>query len=459
MAGRDLEPARLDRASTPALFRRGGESYPEGMLYHARVSTDEARRRLDHTDEAYAFHLSQDELRRRFVDPWTACQEIVCGGLTFAPEHTRVEILQTSNASSQPFAGRASWNHAESSTDTHDVTDDFITHRDPRVDLSGTGGQPTRNPRAVMVVYGQDQAANEAIFEWLRAIGLEPREWSELTRATGKASPFIGQVLDTAFQDAQAVVVLFTPDEHVRSRADLVSSREAWRLQARPNVLFEAGMTFATHADRRVLVVLGNQDLPSDLAGRHYVRIAGPESLHELANRLETAGCEVRRGGTQWLNMSRFPVRDGLVFGPPDPPAQAETSAAVFARHIERELNANVEVAATDLLDRDLPLTGDEVARWTGSTEVTIRTRCGRSYAARFRAAGRGLAPADELRTKVAFIHDDLAAQTQAGSFSSGPRAGAWGAPARSSRWIDPLAVVEGAAHPSQPSSARSPAR
>ena len=96
------------------------------------------------------------------------------------------------------------------------------------------------NRKAVMVIYGHDREANNALFDWLRAIGLQPREWSKLVQATGIASPYIGQVLHHAFQQAQAVVALFTPDERVLAAAASPDDPRAWRLQARPNVLIEA---------------------------------------------------------------------------------------------------------------------------------------------------------------------------------------------------------------------------
>ena len=46
------------------------------------------------------------------------------------------------------------------------------------------------------------------------------------------------------------------------------------RLQARPNVLIEAGMALITHPTRTIIAVLGDQELPSDLAGRHYIRLS-----------------------------------------------------------------------------------------------------------------------------------------------------------------------------------------
>ena len=53
-----------------------------------------------------------------------------------------------------------------------------------------------------MVIYGHDRQANNALFAWLRAIGLQPREWTQLIRATGSGSPFIGEVLDAAGRPA-----------------------------------------------------------------------------------------------------------------------------------------------------------------------------------------------------------------------------------------------------------------
>ena len=158
-----------------------------------------------------------------------------------------------------------------------------------------------------MVVYGHDSEANTALFDWLRRIGLQPQEWGQLVQGAGGAAPFIGRVLERAFEQVQAVVVLFTPDEQVRG----IGTRQ-WRLQARPNVLIEAGMALVTHPERTVLVMLGSQELPSDLAGRVYVRLNGTSAaLHQIAILLQNAGCEVDRSGGDWLDPGIFPDRDG----------------------------------------------------------------------------------------------------------------------------------------------------
>jgi hypothetical protein len=75
-------------------------------------------------------------------------------------------------------------------------------------------------------------------------------------------------------------------------------------------------MAFATHPKRTVLVVLGDQEIPSDLAGRDYVRLESAGQLRDLAQRLEQAGCPVDLGGNDWLDIDRFPDRSGVVADP-----------------------------------------------------------------------------------------------------------------------------------------------
>ncbi len=74
------------------------------------------------------------------------------------------------------------------------------------------------DPRRVFVVHGRDDKARDAMFTFLRSIGLLPIEWSQAVAMTGKTSPYIGEVLETAFRQAQAVIVLMTPDDEARLR-------------------------------------------------------------------------------------------------------------------------------------------------------------------------------------------------------------------------------------------------
>lgn len=175
--------------------------------------------------------------------------------------------------------------------------------------------QPTKqsaDPRRIFVVHGRDVAAHDALVEFLRAIGLQPLEWEEAVREAGTGAPHIGDVLEHAFAQVQAVVVLLTGDDEARLRAchavpaDGPAEREL-RPQARANVLFEAGMAFATHPDRTILVQLGRIRPFSDIAGRHVIRFAGtPEDRRALASRLETVGCAVDLSGRRWLTRPDF---------------------------------------------------------------------------------------------------------------------------------------------------------
>lgn len=166
--------------------------------------------------------------------------------------------------------------------------------------------------RRVWVVHGRDERLRLAMFTFLRSIGLEPLEFSEARGLTHKSSPYVGEILDAAFEHAQAVVVLLTPDDQARLRPDLVlASDQNWEKeltgQARPNVLFEAGMAFSRHPSHTVLVQVGVLRPFSDVAGRHVVNMDGsPQKRQDIAARLKTAGCPVNLDGTDWHSAGDF---------------------------------------------------------------------------------------------------------------------------------------------------------
>jgi len=180
-----------------------------------------------------------------------------------------------------------------------------------QVRVNGAGSAPVGSAR-VFVVHGRNERAREALFSFLRAIGLQPTEWSQALELTGKAAPYVGEILDAAFRAAQAVVVLLTPDDYARLREAFVrDSDPEWERvptpQARPNVLFEAGMAFGRFPDRSVLVELGDLRPFSDIAGRHVVRLNNTVASRQgLAARLKMAGCAVDTSGTDWHREGDF---------------------------------------------------------------------------------------------------------------------------------------------------------
>lgn len=171
--------------------------------------------------------------------------------------------------------------------------------------------QADADPRRVFVVHGRDGALRRSLFDFLRALDLRPLEWSSLLVDAGTGVPYIGELLDRAFRIASAVVVLSSPDEYVELRAVLGGGRESG-LQARPNVIFEAGMAIGRCPDRTVIVEVGGVRPFSDMAGRHVVRLDDTHPTdalarrQDLALRLRAIGCAVDTDGTDWHTVGRF---------------------------------------------------------------------------------------------------------------------------------------------------------
>ena len=197
--------------------------------------------------------------------------------------------------------------------------------------------------RRVFVIHGRNEPARKGLFDFLRAIGLEPIEWSQAIRMTAKASPYIGEVLDAAFNTAQAVVVLETPDDIAYLHPSLTypgDTESDPQPQPRPNVLFEAGMAMGRDPDRTVIVELGQVKVFSDIHGRHVVRLDNSVGKRQdLAERLETAGCAVDITGRDWHDTGDLtpplPPGGGLPLGRKMPTAKTSDVPRLDARYIE----------------------------------------------------------------------------------------------------------------------------
>lgn len=284
-------------------------------------------------EAALSFDLSLEQLQHRVLQRRAAGQPVTLSGRTVDWDHIQsikivetpapvVDVVASLNARRQQqnresgiavLGGGYSRSDVAAGSGGQDVTDWHIS--EPPGQLStGSTPEPVEAPgrkRKVMLVVGRERPVNRAMENWLRAIGLEPMEWAKLKRETGSASPFIGEVLDRAFQVAQAVVVLMTPDDVVRLRPDLAEGGEEeeerrWTAQPRPNVLFEAGMAFATHPTRTAIVEVTRLRGLSDLNGRHTIRLTGVRELRDLAGLLEAAGCAVDDSGGDWLDFDEF---------------------------------------------------------------------------------------------------------------------------------------------------------
>lgn len=170
--------------------------------------------------------------------------------------------------------------------------------------------------RNVFVVHGRNLAARDAVFDFIRALDLHPIEWSEARKLTSTPNPYIGEILDAAFAHAQAILVLFTPDDiaHLNRTFWKDSDQDYEKKptpQARPNVLFEAGMAVGRDIDRTIFVEIGSLRPFSDIGGRHTLRLNNSsEARHDFAQRLEDAGLEINRDGTAWISAGNFDPDD-----------------------------------------------------------------------------------------------------------------------------------------------------
>jgi predicted nucleotide-binding protein len=185
--------------------------------------------------------------------------------------------------------------------------------RNPVTVASQVGGrvQAEASPREVFVVHGRNSSARKFVFEFLRALDLRPLEWDEVASSTGNAAPYIFDVLEMGFERAQAVVIIFTPDEQVELLPEFQTepSDIGRRYQPRPNVFFEAGMAFMRDRQRTILIEFGSIAQASDLSGIQFLRAKHDDSVgfrNAFARRLRVAGCAVSTEGTDWLNAGEF---------------------------------------------------------------------------------------------------------------------------------------------------------
>jgi predicted nucleotide-binding protein len=232
--------------------------------------------------------------------------------------------------------------------------------------------EQTRDRRKVAVMHGRDLAARRAVVDLLRGLGLDPLEWDDLVDRTGSAAPYNGEAVATAFKVAQAVVVVLTPDDvgYLHPTLHGAHEREDDREptgQPRLNVVLEAGMALQSHPNRTVLIEIGRTREISDLAGLNTIRLDGsPARFNSLANRLESAGCPVRRTGSDWLDPGAFDrlgaLRRDAPRGTPRPPADSgDRTAKLHARHLSVEL---------DTIDRTVDLALRNGYWWNIAVEV-----------------------------------------------------------------------------------------
>lgn len=169
-----------------------------------------------------------------------------------------------------------------------------------------------REGKTVFVVHGRDDALRKSMFDFLRALGLSPLEWDHAIAQAKGNNPYVGNILDSVMEKASAVVVMFTPDDlvHLKEQflgADDRATEGKPQGQARPNVLYEAGLAMGRHPDKTVFVQVGKVKPFSDVGGMHMVRLTDDTAKrNDLANRLQKIGCGVDKVGSDWMHAGTF---------------------------------------------------------------------------------------------------------------------------------------------------------
>ena len=122
------------------------------------------------------------------------------------------------------------------------------------------------------------------------------------------------EVIYNAMNKVQGVLVVFSPDEEARLKSTFCNPIDKKKGlctldgQARPNVIFEAGLALGAHSKKTLLVQVGDVRDISDIAGKHLVHLSNtPASLKGTgAKAQDQTQFKVDTTGDQWLTIGNF---------------------------------------------------------------------------------------------------------------------------------------------------------
>jgi predicted nucleotide-binding protein len=185
-----------------------------------------------------------------------------------------------------------------------------------RLARKAKGKRSNRKPveKSVFVVHGRDQKLTKSIYQLIRALGLQVLEWNHAVKAASRnnPNPNVYDIVDKVMAKAGAVVVLLSPDDEVKLKDQFVGKDEKQTEgkphgQARPNVLFEAGLALGLHQEKTLLVQVGTIKPFSDVGGKHILHLNNSSNQrNEFANRLEGILGTVDRTGADWQEVGDF---------------------------------------------------------------------------------------------------------------------------------------------------------
>ncbi len=293
--------------------------------YHVRI-TERGQRHDEVKNDVDA-----GTLEHQFLAPYRQGHLITINGKTIPPdgidrirvnvsEEPSAQIIQRLRQNDRLSGAGASdgpslaWRAAD---EGRDVTDQLITGPSGVEAPSASGSSQTDSTpstplgpgdkRSIFVVSGRDGEATTALRQMLRALGLTIIEWEHAIAKSGLPNPYVGDVVFTGLQMADAALIVLTPDDLVRLRPDLLhtddgETEQNLHGQARPNVFYEAGIADAYSRKRTVIVEIGPAKSFSDISGRLVLRYDGSaSSRNALVARLSLAGLEPNTSGADWL--------------------------------------------------------------------------------------------------------------------------------------------------------------
>jgi len=146
--------------------------------------------------------------------------------------------------------------------------------------------------QGVFIIYGRDQTPMLRLKEMLRTMDLPSRTFLDVANSM-HANSYVGDIVHQGIEQSSYVIALFTPDEltayYEVSTRRLSDENGASRWQARPNVIFEAGLAMGKlGANRCILCTVGaDVRLFSDVDGKHFIDLTRDEGPARLLSALK----------------------------------------------------------------------------------------------------------------------------------------------------------------------------
>lgn len=156
-----------------------------------------------------------------------------------------------------------------------------------------------KSDRSVFIVHGRNLEAKNELVKFLKHMDAKPISWGEAAAATNKPRPYTMDIVEAGMRMAQAIVVLFSPDDEAKLKDKFLKSGDGphereFTGQARQNVILEAGMAMAMAHDRTIFVRIGNIREISDISGINWIDLDdGWENRKRLCNELVSAGVKL----------------------------------------------------------------------------------------------------------------------------------------------------------------------